>query len=71
MAPACTTALGTAMNVNAGSSTSSPGRTPLASRARKRAELHELTATAYRAPRRSANSRSNRAVSLDCGDWQS
>jgi hypothetical protein len=46
VAPAWTTALGTAMNVKAGTRTSSPGPTPQANKARRRAELHELTAMA-------------------------
>jgi hypothetical protein len=63
VAPAITTALAVAANVNDGTTTSSPGPMPAARRPRCSALVPEFTATQMRPPTTSANSDSKAATS--------
>src|SRR4051812_29979960 len=65
-APRYTAALAVAMNEKDGTTTSSPACTPATRRARCSAVVQLDTATAYSAPIRSANDRSNSATFGPC-----
>ena len=58
----CSTTFAVAANVIVGTITSSPGPIPSAASATCRPAVHELTATAYDVPTKSANCRSNAFV---------
>ena len=68
-APVATTAFADAMNVRAGTITSSPGPTPAATSAICSAAVPELAATARSVPTKEANSASKAATSGPAAIW--